>query len=190
MYSSSGRLRNQVVSTLVWLWWVIDWPRFEFESGKLRWFYPTTLSSCVENHVCLSRVVQVTGVACQVAMRIVAGVGDLVQRTRDGQGQVGYSVAGWSEGRVMLCAICTMHRETWCTGFLVWPQNQGRRVFRFSPQNRQLRFGDLGLKITAIVSWFGPKKQAGYSLLVVPQNWQWMKTARDTHQDLAACFAW
>jgi hypothetical protein len=32
MDSSRGRLRNQVVSTLVWLWWVIDMPRFEFES--------------------------------------------------------------------------------------------------------------------------------------------------------------
>jgi hypothetical protein len=30
------------------------------------------------------------------------------------------------------------------------------RVSRLEPQNRQLRFGDLGLKITAIVSWFVP----------------------------------
>jgi hypothetical protein len=28
--------------------------------------------------------------------------------------------------------------------------------FWFGPQNRQLRFGDLGHKITATVSWFGP----------------------------------
>jgi hypothetical protein len=27
--------------------------------------------------------------------------------------------------------------------------------FLFGPQNRQLRFGDLGLKITVTVSWFG-----------------------------------
>jgi hypothetical protein len=32
----------------------------------------------VENHVCLSRGVQVTGVAWWAAMRIVAGVEDLV----------------------------------------------------------------------------------------------------------------
>jgi hypothetical protein len=31
------------------------------------------------------------------------------------------------------------------------------QVFRFGPQNRQLRFGDLDLKITATVSWFGPQ---------------------------------
>jgi hypothetical protein len=41
--------------------------------------------------------------------------------------QVGYSVAGRSRGRVAPCAICTMHVETRSTGFLVEPQNQGRR---------------------------------------------------------------
>jgi hypothetical protein len=38
----------------------------------------------VKNRVCLSRDVQVTGTAWRVAMRIVIGVGDLVQRTGDG----------------------------------------------------------------------------------------------------------
>jgi hypothetical protein len=38
-----------------------------------------------ENHVSLSRGVQVVGAAWRAAMRIVAGVGDLVQRTRDGR---------------------------------------------------------------------------------------------------------
>jgi hypothetical protein len=42
MDSSRGRLRNQVVSSLVWLWWVIDMARFEFESGTVQLFclYP------------------------------------------------------------------------------------------------------------------------------------------------------
>jgi hypothetical protein len=31
MDSSKWRLRNQVVSSLVWLWWVIDMPRFKFK---------------------------------------------------------------------------------------------------------------------------------------------------------------
>jgi hypothetical protein len=35
-------------------------------------------------------------------------------------------------------------------------------------------FGDLGLKITAAVSWFGPQNQAGFSLSVAPQN-RWRK---------------
>jgi hypothetical protein len=56
--------------------------------------------------------------------------------------------------------------------FLVEQQNQGGggRVSQFGPQNRQLRFGDLGLKITATVSWFGLQNQAGFGLLVAPQN--------------------
>jgi hypothetical protein len=41
-------------------------------------------------------------------------------------GQVGYSVAGQSRGRVALCAICTVHMEIRSAGFLIEPQNQGR----------------------------------------------------------------
>jgi hypothetical protein len=44
------------------------------------------------------------------------------------------------------------------------------RVFWFGSQNRQLLFGDLGLEITATVSWFGPQNQTGFSLSVAPQN--------------------
>jgi hypothetical protein len=43
----------------------------------------------VENCVCLSRGVQVAGVAWRAATRIMAGVEDLVQRTGDGQAQAG-----------------------------------------------------------------------------------------------------
>jgi hypothetical protein len=39
----------------------------------------------------------------------------------------------------------------------------------FGPQNRQLWFGDLGLKITAMISGFGPQNQAGFGLSVAPQ---------------------
>jgi hypothetical protein len=44
------------------------------------------------------------------------------------------------------------------------------RVSRFGPQNRQLWFGDLDLKITATVFWFRPQNQVGFGLLVAPQN--------------------
>jgi hypothetical protein len=40
------------------------------------------------------------------------------------------------------------------------------RVSRFGPQNWQLQFGDLGLKITMTVSWFLPQNQADFSLSV------------------------
>jgi hypothetical protein len=39
----------------------------------------------LENRVCLSRGVQVAGVAWHAAMRTMVGVGDLVQRTGDGR---------------------------------------------------------------------------------------------------------
>jgi hypothetical protein len=42
--------------------------------------------------------------------------------------------------------------------------------FLVEPQNQQLRFGDLGLKIIVMISCFEPQNQAGYCLLIVPQN--------------------
>jgi hypothetical protein len=125
LYSSRERLRIQVVSALVWLWWVIDLPLFEFESGKFRWFY--LYLSHVKNHVCLSCGVQVTSATWRTSMRIMAGVGDLVQRIEDDQAQVKYSVAEQSRDRVTLCAVCTVHKETRSASFLVWSQNQGRQ---------------------------------------------------------------
>jgi hypothetical protein len=127
--------------------------------------------------------VQVAGAAWRVMMRIVAGVGDMVQRTGDGRtGRVHGGRAIERSGG----AACDLHHhvETRSMGFLVEPQNQGQwfvsdlaskplgRVSRFGPQNRQLRFGDLGLKITAAVSWVVPQNQADFGLLVAPQN-QW-----------------
>jgi hypothetical protein len=53
-------------------------------------------------------------------------------------------------------------------GFLVEPQPMWWRVSRFWPQNRQLRFSDLGL--TTTVSWFGPQNHAGFGLSVASQN--------------------
>jgi hypothetical protein len=44
--------------------------------------------------------------------------------------------------------------------------------FLVAPQNGQLGFGDLGLKITTTVSWLGPQNQAGFGLSVMPQNQQ------------------
>jgi hypothetical protein len=57
--------------------------RFEFESGIVS-FFPFILFH-LENHVCLSHGVQVAGAAWRAAMRTVAGVGDLMQRTGDGR---------------------------------------------------------------------------------------------------------
>jgi hypothetical protein len=56
---------------------------------------------------------------------------------------VGYSVTRRSRGRVASCAVCTVHVETRSTGFLVEPQNQGRRfvyVLASKPLRRFVRF--------------------------------------------------
>jgi hypothetical protein len=73
----------------------------------------------------LTRDVQVVGVAWREAMRIVIGVGDLVQRTGDDRtGRVlGGQTTGWSGD---VGCVCTVYVETRSVGFLVEPQNQGR----------------------------------------------------------------
>jgi hypothetical protein len=61
----------------------------------------------VENRVCLSCGVQVTGAAWRAAARIVVGVGDLVQRIRDGRrGRVldGQMIERLGD------AVCGLHR--------------------------------------------------------------------------------
>jgi hypothetical protein len=52
----------------------------------------------------LSHGVQVTCETWQASMRIMTGVGDLVQRTENGEAHVGYSVAGRSSN-----TMCGMH---------------------------------------------------------------------------------
>jgi hypothetical protein len=85
--------------------------------------------------------------------------------------QVEYSVAGRLRGRVAPCAVCTWHVETRSVSFLVEPQNQGGGGFPgLGLKIGSYRFVDLGLKITVTVSWFGPQNQAGFGLLVAPQN--------------------
>jgi hypothetical protein len=48
----------------------------------------------LENRVCLSRGMQVAGAAWRAATRIMAGVGDMVQRTADGH--TGRVLDGWA----------------------------------------------------------------------------------------------
>jgi hypothetical protein len=45
-------------------------------------------------------------------------------------------------------------------------------------QNRQLRFGDLCLKITVTVSWFGPQNPVRFGLSVAPQN-RWREVSAE-----------
>jgi hypothetical protein len=64
----------------------------------------------------------VAGAAWRAATRIVAGIGDLVQRTGDGRtGQVLSGRAIETSGGAV--CVCTMHVEMRSTGFLIEPQN-------------------------------------------------------------------
>jgi hypothetical protein len=54
------------------------------------------------------------------------------------------------------------------TVFSSLPSKPVAQVFRFTLQNWQLRFDDLGLKITVTVSWFEPQNQTCFSLSVAP----------------------
>jgi hypothetical protein len=59
------------------------------------------------NHICLSRGVQVASAARRAATRIVVGIGDLVQRIRDGP--TGQVLGGWAIERSG-DAVCGLHR--------------------------------------------------------------------------------
>jgi hypothetical protein len=61
----------------------------------------------LENRVCLSHGVQVAGVAWRAAIRIVVGVGDLVERT--GDGHTGRVLGGWTIERSG-GTVCGLHR--------------------------------------------------------------------------------
>jgi hypothetical protein len=56
------------------------------------------------------------------------------------------------------CAVCTVYMEMRSAGFLVEPQNQGRRFFSGLPQNHWDGFFQLGLKTSGDgFSWFDLK---------------------------------
>jgi hypothetical protein len=82
--------------------------RFEFEFGIVSFRFAFLLCFFrLENHVCLSRGVHVAGAAWRAGTRIMAGVGDLVQRT--GDGRTGRVLGGRAIERSG-GAVCGLHR--------------------------------------------------------------------------------
>jgi hypothetical protein len=79
--------------------------RFEFESGTIL-FYFSFIFVRLENRVCFSRGVQVAGAAWRAVLRIVAGVGDLVQRI--GDGCIGWILGGRAIERSG-GVVCSLH---------------------------------------------------------------------------------
>jgi hypothetical protein len=73
--------------------------------------------------------------------------------------------------------FCRFGLKTCCDGLALKPaatvsdslaSKPAVTVFQFGRQNRQLWFDDLGLKITAAVSWFVPQNQVSFDLSIAP----------------------
>jgi hypothetical protein len=79
--------------------------RIEFKSGIVLFCFSFTFV-LLENCVCLSHGVQVSGAAWHTATRTMAGVGDLVQRT--GDGRTGWVLGGRAIERSG-GAVCALH---------------------------------------------------------------------------------
>jgi hypothetical protein len=122
-----------------------------------------------KNRVCLSRGMQVVGVAWCAAMRTMAGVGDLVQRTEDGRtARILGSRAVKRSGR----AVRGLHlaREDEERGFLGWALKPRLLVCEwFDLKTTRTVFTSLTSKPVETVSpGLASKSAAGF--LVEPQN--------------------
>jgi hypothetical protein len=84
----------------------LTWQGSNSNPGQFRFVFLLPLF-CSENRVCLSRGVQVAGAAWRAAMRIMPGVGDMLQRTGDGRTSrvLGDRAVERSGG-----AVCGLHR--------------------------------------------------------------------------------
>jgi hypothetical protein len=158
MDSSRGRLRNQVVSSLVWLWWVINLARFEFEFRTVSLFY---LYLCFVWRITLACLL-VCWWQVRYSIQRRGSWSEYETRCR-GPGMVAhvwYSVTGRLRSWVALCTVCTMHVETRSAGFLVEPQNQGKWFII------DLFSKSLGRFVSGLTS-----KPLGRFFPVWPQNW-------------------
>jgi hypothetical protein len=76
-------------------------------------------------------------------------------------------------------------------GFLVEPQNQGGGGFPgLGLKTSSYGFGDLGLKITAMVSWFLGLKTKWASVCWFPHKTDGGRSVQNTRRDLVGCFVW
>jgi hypothetical protein len=192
MYSSRGRLRNQVVSTWFDLWWVIDLPCFEFEFRKFWWFYLINYFMWRNVFACLvmcrwqvwhsgqwwgSRQEYETW--CRGPMMVKHRSGTQWPNDREVGWHCVWSApytrrwwahVSWFSLKTKVDGFSWFGLKTGGYGSSSLPSKPLTRVSWFVSQNWQLRFGDLAHKITMTVSWFGPQNQVGYGLSVVPQN--------------------
>jgi hypothetical protein len=177
-----------VVSSLVWLWWIINLAKFEFESGTFRWVLPTIFVSCRELRLLVSWC---AGGKCGMADND-KDHGRNRKSSAEDQGWSRKSDTRWPDDREVRWRCVR-------SGFLVEPQKQGRRFVsglaskpleqfvnglaskpqgRFSlvwPQNRWWRFFRFGL-ITGGngFSWFSLKSSGGFLGWASKPRW-WLR---------------
>jgi hypothetical protein len=96
----------------------------------------------------LSHGVQVIGKAWRATMRIVVGVGDLVERTGDGRKSRVLSARTIRRSGDIVCVL-HLARGDEERGFLGWASKPLGRFSLFWPQNQWLGFHDLGLKTSS-----------------------------------------
>jgi hypothetical protein len=109
----------------------------------------------LKNRVYLSRGVQVAGAAWWAVTRIMAGVGDLMQRIMDGR--TGQVLGGRTIGRSG-DAVCGLHRARGDKerGFLGWASKPRLTVSQWvGLKTPRTVFSGLISKLAATVWWFG-----------------------------------
>jgi hypothetical protein len=84
--------------------------------------------------------------------------------------QVEYSVARRSRGRVMPCAVYTVHEETRSLSFLVEPQNQGRQFISGLTSKPLGQFFWFGLKNTETIFSVSPQPHSTERGSISKQN--------------------
>jgi hypothetical protein len=100
-------------------------PMFEFESGTFQLFLPLSFILCGESRLLVSW--------CASGRCGMTGSdedhGSSRKPSADDQSWSHMSSTWWPDDREVgtLCAVCNVHMKMRSTGFLVRPQNQGRR---------------------------------------------------------------
>jgi hypothetical protein len=192
-------MRNQVVSSLIWLWWVIYLLRFEFESSTFRLFYLYSLFHW--------RIVLLVSWCVGRRCGMVYNDKDRGRSRRPGAEDQGWShrsdtrwpgdrEVGWRCVRSAPCTCRWEARVSWLglktkvdSLWVVWPQTHSDGFLSLD-----LKTGSSGLVIwvSKLPRWFlglGLKiKQA--SVCRLHHKTDGGRSAQDTSGDLVTCFMW
>jgi hypothetical protein len=154
-----------MVSSLVWLWWVIDLSRFEFKSGTFQLFYLYLCFLFEESYLFISLC---AGGRC--------GMTDSNEdhgRSR----RLSAEDRWWSStDRILGGQMIERSGDTVCSLYHAWGDEEHvflggiskPKINRLSVVWLQNHWDSLCLNITATTSYFGSQNQASYGLSVAP----------------------